>query len=72
MICQDCRNSGLRSRVYIQDSFYDLQVSQDRFFDEDGRWHVHDENETKTTYKCTRGHSWYDVKYAICWCQKQE
>ena len=69
MICTECRNENVKSRVYITDSFYDLQTSQDRFFDEDGKWHCHDVNPTTIQYQCTNGHEWTEVKYASCWCK---
>jgi hypothetical protein len=69
MICNECKQNNLRSRVYILDSFYDLQEAQDRFFDEDGKWHVHDTNSITTKYRCTKNHEWSQVKYATCWCE---
>ena len=69
MICNECRQNNLRSKVYIMDSFYDLIESQDRFFDEDGRWHCHDTNATTIQYKCSNNHEWTQVKYASCWCE---
>jgi hypothetical protein len=70
MICNTCRNENTRSKVYVMDSIYDLKQSQDRFFDEDGTWHVHDVNPTTTYYKCSNGHEWSEMKYAICWCER--
>ena len=51
------------------DSFYDLLESQERYFDEDGKWHVHDTNATTIQYRCTNNHEWTQVKYASCWCE---
>ena len=72
MICSECRKHGQRSRVYIIDSYYDLQIAQDRFFDEEGHWHVHDTNTSTTTYQCTNNHKWSETKYSMCWCEKTE
>jgi len=69
MICVLCRNENKKSRVYVMDVQYDSKEAQDRFFDEDGKWHVHDPNPTNTTYHCTNNHEWTEVKYAKCWCQ---
>ena len=69
MICNACRTDNQRSKVYITEIFYDLQQAQDRFFDEDGKWHCHDINPTTTKYQCSNRHEWTEVKYATCWCE---
>lgn len=71
MICIACKNENQKSKVYISDVFYDLQKAQDRFFDEEGRWHVHDVNITTTKYQCSNNHVWSEVKHARCWCEKE-
>jgi len=69
MICSTCKNNNEKSKVYIVGTFYDLKEPQDRFFDENGKWHVHDTNPTINKYQCTNGHEWSEKKYAKCWCE---
>lgn len=68
MICVECKNQNVKSKVFIADVIYDLQIAQERFFDEEGVWHCHDKNPTKTHYTCSNGHSWVTQKFAVCWC----
>ncbi len=38
------------------------------FWDEEGRYHLHDHNTSRRRYTCSRGHEWVEVETGSCWC----
>lgn len=68
MICNTCKDTGLKSRVFPVASEYVFVTPQERYFDENGVWHNHDSNETVETFKCSNDHTWEVRKTAKCWC----
>lgn len=60
MRCPECVEAGQRSKVYVGLSTTTLMYAQP-FYDEDGRWHHHDPNQTTTEYTCSNGHSWKET-----------
>ncbi len=55
MICRECREEGLKSKVYIKNSIPHTGKIE-WFYDEDGNYHIHDESAVYTHYKCSNGH----------------
>lgn len=71
MICEQCKKEGRKSRVFPGASECTLMMYM-RFYDEDGREHLHDPNVTTTYYSCSNGHSWREDTRHKCWCKKEE
>jgi hypothetical protein len=57
MKCPECEKEGERSCVYDLGGRTTL-MGWMPFYDEDGRYHSHDLNETTHSYRCSRGHYW--------------
>ena len=55
MICPECQERGMRSRVYIMQSLTTL-VHAVPYYDEDGNYHAYDPNATVCSYECSQGH----------------
>lgn len=71
VLCKSCWAGGQLSKVFVQ--FYQAPLGEGTcYYDEDGRYHVHDGKEHKTQYKCTRGHEWTDTESTACWCGWKE
>jgi hypothetical protein len=68
MICPQCQESGLKSKVFVGGSSTTLMVTQ-TYYDEDGKFHHHDPNTTTTNYRCSEGHVWIDSERGKCWCE---
>lgn len=67
MICPECQESGLKSKVVVGASMTTLMYFPP-FYDESGRFHCHDANVTTTSYECSNGHKWSASSRASCWC----
>ena len=68
MRCEQCKIDGLRSVLFSEGSSTTLMGGVE-YYDEDGRFHVHDPNITTTTLKCSMGHVTLDkstLKCPIC------
>ena len=68
MICNTCKDTGLKSKVFPIASEYVFVTPQERYFDENGVWHNHDSNEIVESFKCSNDHTWEVKKTAKCWC----
>ncbi len=68
MICPECEKESKISKVYPGSSLMTLMYAAP-FYDERGEYHHHDPNVITTTYKCTNGHAWTEIrKLGSCWC----
>ena len=67
IICEACKNSGQISKVFPCGETQTL-IGYKPYYDEDGKYHNHNPNSTRTYYKCSNGHAWTDVKPYSCWC----
>ena len=67
MICSECLELGLKSKVYVGCGSTTLAYSEP-FYDEDGRYHNHNPNITTTEYSCSNGHKWTESSNYRCWC----
>ena len=65
MICQACREQGLRSSVTIRGSFR-TALGYRPYYDEEGVLHQHDPNGVTREYECSLGHSWSEKEYPSC------
>lgn len=65
MICETCKEQGLKSTISVGGSFVTCMGSS-HYFDEQGAEHRHDPNETSTSYTCSNGHSWTGKEYRKC------
>ena len=66
VICQQCRNLGQRSKVYMPGCSFTTLMADEHYYDEDGNYHHHDPNASTLQYRCNRGHSWTEVSYGEC------
>lgn len=67
MICPECKEQGLKSKVYPGMSMTTAMFCQP-FYDEEGNLHHHDFNTTTTEYSCSNGHHWTEKSSGECWC----
>lgn len=72
MICEECKLQGLKSNVYEGLSTKTLLYCTP-YYDEDGKYHMHDSNITITKYTCSNKHEFVH-KYKPVWicCEKKE
>lgn len=68
MICPQCKELGLKSRVYASPRMRTPFLYCELFYDEEGQSHTHDRNTTTTSYRCSQGHSWIESSTGSCWC----
>jgi hypothetical protein len=67
MICPECKKQQLKSTVIPMGSSSTL-VCYIPFYDEEGKYHNHDANKVRSSYKCSNGHIWDEVSHGTCWC----
>lgn len=67
MFCPECKKEDRKSRVTPGFSSSTMMYCPP-FYDEDGRYHVHDVNQSSTEYSCSNGHRWTEVSRPSCWC----
>lgn len=65
MICEKCKESGLRSTVHGGVSMSTLMHCPS-WYDEDGRYHTHDLNWTTSDWHCSNGHRWRVREQGSC------
>jgi hypothetical protein len=59
MKCSACQALKLRSRVELRPGIETTAMGgSERYYDEDGRWHVHDVNWLTERFTCSAGHAW--------------
>jgi hypothetical protein len=69
VICQECKKEGKKSRVYVGGGMTTL-MGVSSFYDEEGRYHMHDPNTTTTDFSCSNGHRWTESRRNPCWCEE--
>ncbi len=67
MICPECSKEGQKSTVYPGGSLRTC-MNFNPFYDQDGKYHLHDANTTTTNYRCSNGHAWIESRRGSCWC----
>jgi len=67
MICPVCTKKRLKSKVYPGISLTTLMYFPP-FYDEEGKFHDHDNNRITTNYACSNGHQWTEKITRSCWC----
>lgn len=65
MKCPECITEGKKSRVTPGGSSITLAYYQP-YYDEDGVYHHHDNNDISTDYSCSNGHRWVEHSTARC------
>lgn len=58
MICKQCADEGKTSRVYPPGAELVTCAYYPPFYDEQGKYHVHDGNWRTGQYRCSNGHRW--------------
>ncbi len=67
MKCQECSKQGMKSFVYPGTSTTTL-IYCPLHYDEEGKLHNHDLNTTNSSFRCSRGHVWWEKIKKSCWC----
>ncbi len=65
MKCKTCAELGLTSTLSVVSNFATLMCDH-QYFDEQGRYHLHDPNTTSTVYRCSNGHSTVETSRRHC------
>lgn len=65
MICQKCKEQGLKSHVYGGIGSITC-VHYTPFYDEDGQYHSHDGNTRTSSFRCSNGHEWTEYSTGFC------
>ena len=68
MLCRECQKENKTSRVYPEGMGYTTAVWYPPFYDETGRFHHHDGNNSVHGYRCSNGHTWTETTTGYCWC----
>ena len=66
MICKQCKSDGKTSRVYDPGGGFSTLMCDERYYDEQGKWHRHDPNGMTKSYSCSNGHKWAETTYSNC------
>ena len=67
-LCPTCVEEGRKSQINIGQSSTTLMYAAP-FYDEEGRYHLHDPNSTRTDYSCSNFHQWTEtVPASRCAC----
>jgi hypothetical protein len=70
MICKICKKMGLRSIIKELAQCVTTLAHCEPWYDEDGRYHIHDCNTISITYQCSNGHEFITKsKPHQCWCE---
>jgi len=56
IICPECERAGQKSVMQVEKSKYYGNRGAERFYDEEGRYHVHDKGYSISRLKCSSGH----------------
>lgn len=68
MRCPECEAEGTYSVVYDGPRWV-TAMCVERYWDEDGRYHLHNPNTVAVSYECSQGHRWTAKDPAgVCWC----
>ena len=59
MICNQCKNLGLKSEIYPGNGMSTC-MGFIQYYDQEGNLHVHDPNTTRYDYRCSNGHTWVE------------
>jgi hypothetical protein len=68
MICEECKEQGLKSNVYPNAYSVRTAMCANNYYDSEGKYHHHDANSTTQGYNCSNGHQWSVVERGSCWC----
>jgi len=63
MICQQCKNEGLASIIYVGPTSVTCMAAS-TYYDENGDFHHNNPNYSITSYKCSNGHQWQEKSTA--------
>lgn len=66
MICPKCEEGGQTSKVYASGFSMRTAMGFASYYDEEGKYHVHDTNCTTEGFNCTNGHKIGIKKYSRC------
>lgn len=74
MKCPECEKAGLTSRFneFKEPAGYqtlEVKPAVERFFDEDGKRHVHDQTDYKIMLVCTNKHAFRQIFQSRCPCK---
>ena len=67
MICPACQANGETSQLNVLGGVT-TDMAYYPHYDEQGRYHLHDNNRHYFTWACSRGHKGYGKERNACWC----
>lgn len=67
MTCQTCSKEGLKSTLEVEYEGVTSLVIR-KFYDEEGKEHIHDNNIYTNSYRCSNGHQILKLETKPCWC----
>lgn len=65
MKCPECIKENKKSNVHIGYGTRTL-MCVDRYYDENGLYHIHDLNDHSQNYYCSNGHNWFENTIREC------
>lgn len=68
VVCVTCKSEGRTSRIHKKGSSRVTLVHYPGFYDEEGRFHLHDSNVRTESLRCSNGHEWTERSSGRCWC----
>ena len=68
MRCPVCVQEKLKSTLRIGNSISSLLSENNGFYDENGKYHRHSNNQITTEYFCSNEHKFIHQPQARCWC----
>ncbi len=64
--CPECVKEGKTSRLYSEQGGATTDMAWECYYDEKGRYHMHNPNSKSWFYKCSNGHSVCVSKLSGC------
>ena len=75
--CEECEAEGKKPEQIYPGSARSTGIGYQPYYDGDGKYHAHDPNTTKRSFRCSNGHRWNVSSKNPCptcgkWWQKKE
>ena len=67
-VCGECQAEGRKSKLYARGESSTCMGGTEAFWDEEGKFHVHNPNTRTKGYVCSWGHHFGETVKGSCWC----
>ena len=64
--CPICKKLGYKSKLYLSGCEISTLLTSQQFYDEEGKFHIHNFNESYTNWYCSRGHQGIKIASTKC------